>query len=249
MRWGRFAGWPDLGEVDAKVPGFRFGGGELLENDAVEFDPAPAGSAYADRLRCEDPAGWHFGHRRVWNPRLLTSSLRTAHTDITRRRFRDTPQGHVEPVSRFFKLAKDGLCNTLRAGTDSARGAFTSPRPIHYEFPRCVSVREMARLHGYPDWFRFHRTKWHGAREIGNSVPPPLARAVGLSAMRALGHDPAPSNTAIPLGEERLLGMDMTQASAHWGVDRPIQRRDRKSGARKRKQEDIERERLAGTGS
>ena len=49
-------------------------------------------------------------------------------------------------ISRFFKLPADGLSNTLRAGTDGARGAFTSPRPIHFAYPRCITVREMARL-------------------------------------------------------------------------------------------------------
>jgi DNA (cytosine-5)-methyltransferase 1 len=117
----------------------------------------------------------------------LTSSLRTEHTKLSSQRFTQTPPGKVEPVSRFHKLAPHGLCNTLRACTDSARGAFTSPRPIHYRFPRVITVREAARLHSYPDWFRFHATKWHGFREIGNSVPPLLGRAVAGEIMKALG--------------------------------------------------------------
>ncbi|WP_458020251.1 DNA cytosine methyltransferase, partial [Klebsiella pneumoniae] len=75
----------------------------------------------------------------------------------------------VEPISRFKKLSMNGLCNTLRAGTASDRGAFTSPRPIHPIYPRVITVREAARLHSYPDWFRFHVTKWHGFRQVGNS--------------------------------------------------------------------------------
>ena len=78
----------------------------------------------------------------------------------------------------------------MRAGTDGARGAFTSPRPIHYQHARCVTVREMARLHGFPDWFRFHAAKWHGARQIGNAVPPPLARAIAAAVTKALGLGP-----------------------------------------------------------
>ena len=186
---------------------------------------------------------WHYGYVRDWEPGLLTSSRRTAHTDISRRRFRDTRPGTVEPISRFYKLAADGVSNTLRAGTDAARGAFTSPRPIHHRHDRCVTVREMARLHGFPDWFRFHVTKWHGARQIGNSVPPPLARAVAASVRAALvGVEPVRPSASVPLGDPKLLRMDMTEAAAHFGVDVPIGRRDRKSGATKRKQRDIERE-------
>src|SRR6476646_1143107 len=98
----------------------------------------------------------------------------------------ETLPGAVEPISRFFKLPPNGVSNTLRAGTDASRGAFTSPRPIHYRYPRCVTVREMARLHGFPDWFRFQETKWHGARQIGNAVPPPLARSIGQAVIAAM---------------------------------------------------------------
>ena len=216
--------------------------GELMDSDSVCAPAAPEElSSYAREMRCLDNDAWHYGHVRQWDPQMLTASLRTAHTDISRRRFRDTSPATVEPISRFHKLAANGVSNTLRAGTDSARGAFTSPRPIHYRHDRCVTVREMARLHGFPDWFRFHVTKWHGARQIGNAVPPPLARAVAESVRDALGFEPMRPAGSIPLGSPELLAMGMTEASAHWGVDVPIAKRDRKSGARKRKQQDIER--------
>ena len=221
---------------------------ELASADSVRIEPETGGlSQYARAMRCLTNDAWHYGYVREWDPRLLTASRRTAHTDISRRRFRDTRPGTVEPISRFYKLAANGVSNTLRAGTDSARGAFTSPRPIHYKYDRCITVREMARLHGFPDWFRFHVTKWHGARQIGNSVPPPLARAVAASVREALGVSPTCPVGSIPLGAPNLLGMDMTEAAAHWGVPVPIAKRDRKSGAKKRKQEDIERARVSAT--
>jgi DNA (cytosine-5)-methyltransferase 1 len=149
----------------------------------------------------------------------------------------------VEPISRFFKLAPDGLSNTLRAGTDGARGAFTSPRPIHFERNRCITVREMARLHGFPDWFRLHSTKWHGARQIGNAVPPPLARAVAGKVMHALKVEPSRPSESIELGDQALLYLDLSEAAEHFGIKAPRSKRDRKSGAKKRKQHEIEAER------
>lgn len=98
----------------------------------------------------------------------------------------------------------------------------------------------MARLHGFPDWFRFHVTKWNGARQIGNAVPPPLARAIATQVMAAAGVSPQRPKEIVDLGPTRLLEMDMTQASNYWGIEIPIGRRDRKSGARKRKQAEIE---------
>ena len=220
----------------------------LLTSDEVHTESWGRPSAYAAQLRCIDGTGWHFGHRRSWLPQLLTSSIRTEHSDISVRRFAETVGGKTEPISRFFRLPADGVSNTLRAGTDSARGAFTSPRPIHYKYARCITVREMARLHGYPDWFRFNETKWHGAREIGNSVPPPMARAVASSVIAALGIVPARPRSVVALGDASLLRMNPSSAAAYWGVANPISRRNRKSGAVKRKQEDIEAERLAAMG-
>lgn len=212
----------------------------LNERDWVRTDRWGEPSAYAAEMRCLFAAAWHYGYRREWDPSILTCSGRSKHTEISRRRFRETRPGEVEPISRLFKLRSDGVCNTLRAGSDSQRGAFTSPRPIHYRFARCVTVREMARLHGFPDWFRFHATKWNGARQIGNAVPPPLARAIANRVIAAAGIIPRRPAEVHELGSPTLLEMDMSQASAYWKVPVPIGRRDRKSGTHKRKQEEIE---------
>lgn len=177
-----------------------------------------APSAYARRLRGLANAPGDFGYRRDYDRSLLTSSRRTAHTEASRARFAATPFGKTEPVSRFHKLDPDGLCNTLRSGTASDRGAFTSPRPIHPRAPRCITNREAARLHSYPDWFRFHVTKWHGFRQIGNSVPPLLAQAVAERVMAALGEAPRTPSGALALGDPALLELDMTRAAARYGV-------------------------------
>ncbi|POF34179.1 DNA cytosine methyltransferase [Roseibium marinum] len=212
----------------------------LTESDAVKTSRFNEPSAYAAELRCLTNDPWHFGYPRQWEPGLLTSSARTQHTEISRRRFRETEEGKVEPISRFFKLPSDGVSNTLRAGTDGARGAFTSPRPIHYRYPRCITVREMARLHGFPDWFRLHATKWHGARQIGNAVPPPMARAIAEKVIEALGVAQNKPEKSLKLGNPRLLTLTLSEASASYGINPPPSRRDRKSGAKKRKQEEIE---------
>ena len=212
----------------------------LMSTDEVKTSKYGLPSDYAREMRCLSNDAWHYGYVRNWNPGILTSSARTEHTEISKRRFSETETGNVEPISRLFKLAPKGLSNTLRAGTDGSRGAFTSPRPIHYAHDRCVTVREMARLHGFPDWFRLHSTKWHGARQIGNAVPPPLARAVATSMMSALCREPLKPGKALDLGDTNLLCLVMSEASAHFGVKKPSTTRDRKSGAKKRSQSEIE---------
>lgn len=220
---------------------------ELLSGDFVTTKKWGQPSEYASHLRCLDDRGWYFGYKRMWNPDVLTSSMRAEHTEISRRRFAETIPGNVEPISRFLKLNPNGISNTLRAGTDTARGAFTSPRPIHYKYNRCITVREMARLHGFPDWFRFHQTKWHGARQIGNSVPPPLARAIASQIAKSMNYSAQIPNTQICLGDETLLMMTLNQAADFFGVSVPIAKRDKKSGSKKRKQVDIENERQKET--
>jgi DNA (cytosine-5)-methyltransferase 1 len=214
---------------------------ELWASDELKLPKQAWGkqSGYAAEMRCLSNESWHFGHPRIWDRSYITSSLRTEHTEISRRRFANARTGKVEPISRLFKLPMNGVSNTLRAGTDSARGAFTAPRPIHYLHPRLITVREMARLHGFPDWFRFHVTKWHGARQIGNAVPPPLARAIGARVIASMGVNPSRPVQAIALGEGRLLSVDMRQAAEHWRIVVPIGKRDKKSGAKKRKQHEI----------
>lgn len=172
----------------------------------------------------------NYSYPRDYDPHLLTSSLRTEHTPDSIRRFENTKSGNTEPVSRFLKLDPDGICNTLRAGTPSNRGAYTSPRPIHPDFPRCITVREAARLHSYPDWFRFHVTKWHGCRQIGNSVPPLLGRAVAAEIIKILDIQPTVPKETLQLGNPELLSMTMVEAAKRYGVPADtIAQRARKS--------------------
>ena len=103
----------------------------------------------------------------------------------------------------------------------------------------------MARLHGFPDWFRLHATKWHGARQIGNAVAPPMARAIAGKIIENLGIESERPDRTVALGDPKLLNLEMSQAAAYFGVPAPSSRRDRKSGAKKRKQEEIEETRQA----
>jgi DNA (cytosine-5)-methyltransferase 1 len=206
----------------------------LIGTDSVRTSRWAKKSDYVKRLNGEIRDPTDFSIPRIWDSNLLTSSLRSEHTDISRSRFRATPMGTVEPISRLFKLPEAGISCTLRAGTDAARGAFTSPRPIHYKYPRCITVREMARLHGFPDWFRFHQTKWHGARQIGNAVPPPLARAVAAQVLIASGRTPERIETPLALGDSAFLALEVSGAASMYDVPNPIRQRDRKGAPKAR---------------
>lgn len=201
---------------------------ELLARDWVRTKFSSR-SSYARKLRYIDNVSDDFSYRREFDKSIMTSSLRTVHTPLSRKRFSETSFGKTEPISRFLKLDPEGICNTLRAGTASDRGAFTSPRPVHPYSPRCITNREAARLHSYPDWFRFHVTKWHGFRQIGNSVPPLLAQAIAAEIVKAAGVRPTIPETIIKTGSPSLLELAMSEAASHYGVpDTVIPKRTRR---------------------
>ncbi len=168
--------------------------------------------AYARILAGMAPLPGDKSRPRLWEPELLTGSRRTTHTTSTVERFAATGLGAVEPKSRLYRLPLEGPSRTLRAGTGSERGSHTSPRPIHPREDRVITVREAARLHGYPDWFRFHTTNWHGHRQVGNSVPPPLARAAARALLGSLSCSPVALRAAIRLGDVSLLSLSRTKA-------------------------------------
>jgi len=198
----------------------------LLESDEVKLSSAAFSEQeelvtdYVRRLRgIGSMAEEDLATERLWSPDLLTASARTVHSADSIRRFRGTKPGTVEPISRFYRLPSTGLCNTLRAGTGSERGAFTSPRPIHPSLPRVLSNREAARLHSIPDWFRVHSTKWHGFRQIGNAVSPLVGKAIGESIVNALGAAPFKRSEPLALGDRALLDLTMKEATAYFGAD------------------------------
>ena len=60
---------------------------------------------------------------------------------------------------------------------------------IHPEEHRTLTMREAARIQSFPDRFRFAGTPSHAFRQIGEAVPPLVARAVGRSLLKSISHD------------------------------------------------------------
>jgi DNA (cytosine-5)-methyltransferase 1 len=50
--------------------------------------------------------------------------------------------------------------------------------PAHFKESRSITVREAARLQGFPDGFRIYGSFANQMGQVTNAVPPPLARAV-----------------------------------------------------------------------
>lgn len=57
---------------------------------------------------------------------------------------------------------------------------------LHPKLPRVLTAREMARLQSFPDDFIFEGKKNKQLVQIGNAVPPLLAKAIGLSIIASI---------------------------------------------------------------
>ncbi len=84
--------------------------------------------------------------------------------------------------NRFGRLHWAGTFNTILTKPEPYWG-----RVFHPEQDRVISVRESARAQGFPDRVRFIGELSSRYQQVGNAVPPPLARAIGLAIMEAAG--------------------------------------------------------------
>lgn len=57
---------------------------------------------------------------------------------------------------------------------------------VHPSYERWITVREAARLQSFHDGFEFKSSEWQMLKQIGNAVPPLLARALAAAAEQAL---------------------------------------------------------------
>lgn len=133
----------------------------------------------------------------------------TSHSADMVARLSTLEPGKRERGSFHDRLHPQRPSYTLRAGS----GNFSPLRPVHYKYHRVITVRESARLQGFSDDFlwpdRIPRLQQY--RQVGNAVPPPMARAFAKCLADQMGWqcDPAsltgdPSNrdSAITLTDD-----------------------------------------------
>uniref|UniRef100_A0A8C6W4E4 DNA (cytosine-5)-methyltransferase n=1 Tax=Nannospalax galili TaxID=1026970 RepID=A0A8C6W4E4_NANGA len=94
-----------------------------------------------------------------------------------------TGNRHNHWAGLYGRLEWDGFFSTT----------VTNPEPmgkqgrvLHPEQHRVVSVRECARSQGFPDTYRLFGNILDRHRQVGNAVPPPLAKAIGLEIKRCM---------------------------------------------------------------
>ena len=82
---------------------------------------------------------------------------------------------------RYGRVRPDGLASTILTKCDPHWGAY-----FHYAQARAFTVREAARIQSFPDRFQFLGTMAEQYAQVGNAVPPLLAKAIGEAMKRIL---------------------------------------------------------------
>ena len=115
------------------------------------------------------------------NNKLLYNHVAVNHKDFVKAtiaqvpdggNYKDLPGGVGE--SRKFHVAWTRYCSYKPSGTIDTghRNHF------HYKWNRCPTVRENARLQSFPDDFVFYGNRTQQNRQVGNAVPPLMAKAI-----------------------------------------------------------------------
>lgn len=108
------------------------------------------------------------------NPKF--NHVRTKHTDDMKERLAKVPEGK-SLYDKYSDSWKKCPWNEASCTIKENHGGVN----IHPIEPRVITVREMARLQSFPDDFIFKGTKSKQMVQIGNAVPPLLAKAIALA--------------------------------------------------------------------
>jgi DNA (cytosine-5)-methyltransferase 1 len=77
----------------------------------------------------------------------------------------------------WTRMRSDAPCFTIDAGHN---------HHFHYKANRVPTVRECARIQSFPDTFVFNGNKTSQFRQVGNAVPPLMAKAIAGSLLKVL---------------------------------------------------------------
>lgn len=140
------------------------------------------------------------------NAEVLRNHIVTKTTDIAMERFRALKQGqnfHALDESLKMNTYTDAARtqNTiyLRLNYDEPSGTVVNVRKsmwIHPTLDRAISVREAARLQTFPDSFVFCGSKDKQYQQVGNAVPPIMAKSIAKKLAKILKDN-------LPEGEQR----------------------------------------------
>lgn len=120
------------------------------------------------------------------NCKKLYNHVATKHSQVALRRLAMIPKGAGKEVlpseektksiysGTWSRMIEDDISVTITTRYDTpSSGRFTHPI-----LDRCITTREAARIQSFPDSFIFYGSKTSQMKQVGNAVPPLLAKAI-----------------------------------------------------------------------
>ena len=117
---------------------------------------------------------------------VLHNHVATKHSPLALRRLAMIPKGAGKEIlpaeertksiysGTWSRMIEDSISVTITTRYDTpSSGRFTHPI-----LDRCITTREAARLQSFPDSFIFYGPKTSQMKQVGNAVPPLLAKAI-----------------------------------------------------------------------
>lgn len=150
-----------------------------LTADYIELPPHPDATGLEKELR----------------GKLLYNHIATATRETAMARFKALKAGeNFHDLNPSLKTTYSNAARTqntiyMRLKYKEPSGTVVNVRKsmwIHPELDRAISIREAARLQTFPDTFIFEGTKDSQYQQVGNAVPPFLARAIANSIISIL---------------------------------------------------------------
>jgi DNA (cytosine-5)-methyltransferase 1 len=167
-------------EAIMDLPPVSPGGG----SDVRRMPAARRTSDYATLMRGESPK--LFNHWSADTDEVNLARIRHVSEggnwhdipiDLLPTRFRDVRLSDHTTTYRRLDRAHPAHTVTTECGNVTS-GAFTHPTQ-----DRAITVREAARLQGFPDWFRFLGPRSSQYKQVGNAVPALMARQLAAALM------------------------------------------------------------------
>jgi DNA (cytosine-5)-methyltransferase 1 len=185
---------------------------EDLLGDLVDSDFEYGGSTVAYPERARGIQKWFRttkdGESTIGKGGALTEHEYSKHSDRVRKKFSSMLRNNGT-IAEEFKTKKFAQ-RLLPAKWDKNGPTITATSLpddyVHYSQPRILTVREWARLQGFPDWYQFagkrttgglrragnptsglHERELPRYTQIGNAVPVQLAKEVGIHFRKLLG--------------------------------------------------------------
>lgn len=170
--------------------------------DLEEYEPSTKVTCEGISKRNYEKVKKHALYNYFNDNNGLYNHIMTQTTDVAKKRFKQLKQGenfHNLDESLKHTYSNPGRTQSSiykRLAYDSVSGTVTNVRKamwIHPTKDRAVSIREAARLQSFPDSFIFEGNKNSQYQQVGNAVPPLLARAVAEHLLYLMGYKPEKS--------------------------------------------------------